>query len=287
MKNSKNLVLTGAVSLALVSGIIPHKNASAELSAAEKKTIVAKINGKPLRLSDLEKIRNSDPQLSKTPLRAVFVPMRQALVLQQVMYGKAEEKKIHLDPKVQEKIKFITQQLIGAEYVKNEVEKKLTDAKIRELYNQGVKKFKAVDEVKARHVVVDTEEKANEVLKKANSGSDFKQLVGENSIAQFKKNDGEINFQKGATPKAFADVVFKLKAGEVHNKPIQSPYGWHVLKVESKGKSKAPSFAEMKETLKNDVRMIEAQKLTKALMNEANVQLYNYDGTPTKQAPKS
>ena len=88
--------------------------------------------------------------------------------------------------------------------------------------------------VRASHILVETEEEANELYEKIQNGGDFEQLAQEKSLCPSGKNGGDLNyFGKGMMVKPFEDAAFSLETGEV-SKPVQTQFGWHIIKLTGK-----------------------------------------------------
>lgn len=90
-----------------------------------------------------------------------------------------------------------------------------------------------INEVSAKHILVETEEAANDLLKKINNGEiSFENAAKEYSKCPSKRNGGDLGFfGRGMMVKEFEDAAFALKEGEV-SAPVQTQFGWHLIKIE-------------------------------------------------------
>ena len=87
--------------------------------------------------------------------------------------------------------------------------------------------------VKASHILVKSEDKANEVLKKLEEGGSFASLAQEYSSCPSKKKGGNLGwFGRGMMVRPFEVAAFDLKKGQV-SKPVKTEFGWHIIKVEA------------------------------------------------------
>ena len=85
--------------------------------------------------------------------------------------------------------------------------------------------------VRASHILVETEEKANELLKEIEAGKDFAELAELYSSCPSKRDGGDLGyFGKGTMVKPFEEAAFALQKGEV-SKPVETQFGWHIIKV--------------------------------------------------------
>lgn len=88
--------------------------------------------------------------------------------------------------------------------------------------------------VRASHILVKTEEEANDLLSKLNDGADFGELAQEYSLCPSKRDGGDLRFfGKGMMVKPFEDAAFSLEIGQI-SKPVQTQFGWHLIKLTDK-----------------------------------------------------
>ena len=91
-----------------------------------------------------------------------------------------------------------------------------------------------VTEIRASHILVNTEEEANNLYNEILNGSDFSQVAQEKSLCPSGQNGGDLGFfGKGVMVKPFEDAAFSLEVGELSN-PVQTQFGWHLIKVTDK-----------------------------------------------------
>ncbi len=135
--------------------------------------------------------------------------------------------------------------LLNVLYKKEIADKaKATEAEIKEEYE------KQKEEVHAAHILVETKEQADAIYQQLKSGADFTQLAKEKSIdPSAKNNGGDLGFfSRGKMIPEFQDVAFKLKPGEI-SRPVQTQYGWHVIKLMEKRNTVQPPFEQAQKTI--------------------------------------
>lgn len=127
---------------------------------------------------------------------------------------------------------------------------KITDADRKAYFEENKATFGQEEQVKASHILVENEEKANEIKKKLDSGEDFAKLAKENSTdAGSKENGGDLGFfGKGQMVKEFEETAFALKVGQI-SAPVKSEFGYHIIKVVEKKEAKEANYDENKDKI--------------------------------------
>jgi peptidyl-prolyl cis-trans isomerase C len=275
---SKRILLASA---ALMLG------ASSLPAIAADNPVVARINGSEIHRSDvIHEIEMMGPQAQQVPAQMLYPQVLQRMISVKLVSAQGYAQKLQNDPDVKEKMKDAEAQIVAETYVHRTVQPKITDAKIKARYDEVVAKFKPEDEVRARHILVKTEDEANDLIKQIKGGADFAKLAGDKSEDKGSaKQGGDLKyFTHDSMVKPFADAAFAMKVGEVSDKPVKTEFGYHVIKVEDKRKSSAPALAELKDQIANRLGQEETDALVKGLEAKAKIEKFNLDGTPLKAA---
>lgn len=152
-----------------------------------------------------------------------------------------------------EKLKTDIEYQLTVEKIMQEITKGIvvSDAEVREYYDNNPDEFKEYpDEVKARHILVDTEEEAKEILKKLKEGADFAELAKEYSKdTSSKEEGGDLGyFNRGIMVPEFDKAVFEMEVGQISD-IVKTQFGYHIIKLEDKKISPIIKFDEIKEDL--------------------------------------
>ena len=151
----------------------------------------------------------------------------------------------------------------------------LKDKDLQHYYEQHKDEFSQPGQVRALHIVVETDQEAKEILGKLKKGEDFKKIAGEKSISPDAKKGGDLGFfSEGQMPKEFDDAVFKLKKGETSN-VVKTPYGYHIFRVTDKVSGGMKTFSDVKEKVETKLVMerqnLEFDKWIKGLKKNAEI----------------
>jgi len=274
-----------AFALLLVAIAAPAFAQSAAPMTADP--VVAKVNGSDIHRSDvLRELQLMGPQAQQVPPQILYPQILQKMVATKLVSEKAYAEKLQNDPEVRAKMKDAEQQIVAEVYVHRAVMPKITDAKVKERYEELAAKFKPQDEVRARHILVPTEDEANAVIAQLKGGADFAKLAEEKSKdTGSAKQGGDLGyFTHDAMVKPFADAAFAMKTGEVSDKPVKTEFGWHVIKVEDKRKSAPPPLSEVHDQIANQLGQEMTNDLVKSMEAKAKIEKFNIDGTPMKTA---
>lgn len=251
-------------------------------SVPAKDPVVAIVNGHDIHLSALAKAAQSlPPQLQQAPPQELYPVLLNRLVDERALLIKARESGIAKKPAVKTQMREAANRALEAAYLRAEVKPKLNDAAVKAYYQKHYVGQKQPEEVKARQILVKTKAEAEKIIDQLNKGAKFSALAIKDSIDPGAKNGGELGwFTKDEMVKPFADAAFALKPGTYTKTPVQSQFGWHIIKSQGKREKPAPSFDDVKDSIRQ--KMTDAA-ITKALENARTglkIKLFNPDGSP-------
>jgi peptidyl-prolyl cis-trans isomerase C len=137
-------------------------------------------------------------------------------------------------------------------------------------------KFKAElgdKEYSARHILVGSEVEAKDVIAQINKGGDFGKIAKEKSKDPGSKDKGgDLGwFSLSGMVKPFGDAVSKLQKGALTSEPVQTQFGWHVIKLEDVRDMKAPPYDKVKDGLQKQLAQRQLEKLLTELRAKATI----------------
>lgn len=180
----------------------------------------------------------------------------------------SKKEKYDTNKDVLEQMTKVRNQVMVAIYLRDKIEKTISvsEGDARKYYTEHKDEFKTKDQVKARHILVKTEEEAKHLISKLDKGANFGDLAAENSLdPSGKSSKGDLGwFAHGQMVKPFEAAAFGLAKGAYTKSPVQTQFGWHVILVEDKKAEQDLSFDETKEDIKNFI----AQKQQKEKLDE-------------------
>ena len=147
-----------------------------------------------------------------------------------------------------------------------------TDAELHAEYDSAIASMDKT-EYHARHILVSNKDQADQVLKKLKGGAKFEDLAKSESIDGSKTNGGDLGwFTLARMVKPFGDAVKGLKKGEYTQQPVQTQFGWHVIKLEDTRDVTPPPFDQVKSQLTNAVIRKKLQAYVAELKKNATIE---------------
>ena len=190
-------------------------------------------------------------------------------------------------PEVKKAIEKAKEGIVAQAYILETIKDKITDEKVKEKYEEVVKKFPKEDEIHLRHILVDNKDVAQSVIKALKNGTDFKKLAQTKSKDGTAKEGGDLGFfRKSELPTELADAAFALKPGTYSQEPVKTDFGWHVLMVEQIRPATPPKFEDIKNEIKSFLMQEAVVALVKDLRSKVKITLFDKDGKPIQPKEK-
>lgn len=243
--------------------------------------VVARVGGQDIMRSEvLEFITTLPEQARQMPLQNLFPMARDRVVGEKMIAAKAVSANLDADPEVQKTLDQVKEQIIRNVYVDRAIKEAVKEEDLQKAYEELKVELAKVEETKARHILVDSEEKAREVITKLDAGEKFEALSAEYSMDQGNKdNGGDLGyFAKTDMVPEFAEAAFALAVGQYTKDAVKTQFGFHVIKAEDRRQRQAPEYEVVKPQLETVVRQRKLAELVDAWQKEANVEVFDING---------
>ena len=242
---------------------------------AQADRVIAKVDGVEIRESDLafaeEDLAGNIPNELSGDARRDFILSYLTDII--IVAKSPETRKAVGTVEFQRKLSFMQNKLMMETMLQSVGKGAVTDQAMKKVYEDAVKQMSSDQEVRARHILVPTEDEAKKILADLKKGGNFEAIAKEKSkdpgaAAQ----GGDLGyFTKEQMVPEFAEVAFKLEKGQLSD-PVKSQFGWHIIKVEDKRSKSPPPFEQVKEQVETYVqRKAQAEYVTK-LREQAKVE---------------
>ena len=240
----------------------------------EPDPVVAKVNGTEIHRSDvMESAKNLPPQMQAQAEELMPVLVERLVDIQLITDAAAAEG-LENDSVVMERLAEVKRELIRQVYLERLVEQEVTDEKLQARYQEFIEENPPEEQVKARHILVEDESEAREVISELDEGADFSELASARSIGPSAPRGGDLGyFTNGTMVPAFSEAAFALDAGSYTAEPVQTQFGWHVILVEDKRATPTPSLDEVREQLTEEVTREVFQEKLAELREGAEIEI--------------
>jgi peptidyl-prolyl cis-trans isomerase C len=260
------LALAGAVaSTALAQG-----GAKDAPKGAPKATTV---NGKPIPKARFDFMLKQQIAQGRPDNEQLRNAIRDQLVAWEMVQQEADRTGLTKNADVQTQIALSRQQIIFQAYVQDYVKTHpIKEEAIRAEYNR-VKALRGEKEYKARHILVEKDTEAKDIIEQLKKGAKFEDLAKQSKDPGSKDKGGELDWQPATTyVKPFADALVKLEKGKTTEVPVQSQFGWHVIRLDDVRAAQFPEFDAVKQQIVQMLQGQEVDKMVKDMLAKAKVE---------------
>ena len=234
---------------------------------------IATVNGKPIKQSLVDFIIKDATAAGKTIDENTRVSIIDKLITNEVLDQEAQKAGVDKKPDFLAKEELTLHELRVNAFISDYIKKNpITDQALKAEYEQQKSLFKGTD-YKARHILVKTENEANEIIKQLAKGTDFISLAKDKTLdTGSKESGGDLGwFQPNTMVKPFSDAVAKLNKGAYTTSAIQTEFGWHVIKLEDTRTAQAPTFEAAKDEIHNFLLRQQLDQLVNSLKAKAKI----------------
>jgi peptidyl-prolyl cis-trans isomerase C len=134
-----------------------------------------------------------------------------------------------------------------------EAKSAVTDAAMHKVYDDATKQMAGEKEVRARHILVETEDEAKAILAELRKGTDFAELARLKSKDPGAAEGGDLGyFTKDQMVPEFSETAFRLESGQLSD-PVKTAFGWHIIRTEDKRDRPVPPFDQVKDQIESYV----------------------------------
>jgi len=244
--------------------------------------VIATVDGEQILSSQiLQAFQQLPRQHRQRGLRAVYGQLLEDLINGRLLTIHGRLNNLAGDPEVKTAVKVAEDSIIGRVYLNRLVKQSITEEKLKARYDELAKKTPSRPEVRARHILVSTEDEAKEVVKMIKGGQPFAEVAKVHSKDPAAPQGGDLGyFRQSDMVKPFADRAFAMKPGEMTETAVKTEFGWHIIKVEDRRNSSVPPFAQVRPQITRDLgRLLTAEILTSA-RGAAKIERFTLEGQP-------
>jgi len=266
LKTDKYVMLKSVGTLAILA-VLASNPAFAEDKSA------ALVNGVSIPQSRIDlrvKAAAAQGQADSPELRKAI---REDMINLEVMAQEAVKLGLNKKDEVLQQIELVKQQVLVGAFVQDYAKSHpISEDQLKQEYD-NLKSRLGNKEYNARHILVGTEAEAKSIIAQLGKKVKFEKLTEKSRDAGSAQQGGSLGW---AVPSnyvpPFADALLKLKKGEYTKEPVQSQFGWHVIKLEDTRDLKLPPFEELKPQLQQRLQQQSIQKTIADLKAKAKIE---------------
>jgi len=221
--------------------------------------------------SDFDRLMSYSPPYLREQLNND--PKQKEMLIRKIMHHRiisemARKEGLDKRADVMEQLGYVIDDFLSKEYIaQNIIDKiKIKDEELKDYYEKNISRFTSPEQVKARHILIKVpfgasledkakaRDKIKNILEWLKKGEKFETLAEQYSedITSNKKG-GELGyFQRGRMPKAFDDMAFSMKPGQISD-VVETDYGYHIIEVQDKREAKTKTFEEVKDSIRQQL----------------------------------
>lgn len=213
--------------------------------------VLATVNGEAITEADVEvamdDVASEYPNLPAEGIKGLTLDF---LIEMRVVAQKAKSEKIDQTDEFKRRIAYVQQRVMMQQLLVREAKNAATDAVMKKFYDEQIGQIKPVEEVRARHILIEGEDDAKKALARVKGGEDFAKVAKEVSKDPGSGAEGgDLGFfTKDRMVPEFAEAAFAMKPGEVSGL-VKSQFGFHIIKLEERRMKPVPTLEQVKDRL--------------------------------------
>ena len=241
---------------------------------AQNIPIVANVNNEDISLETMIHAMNDlPPEIQSQPFMSYYEDLLERVIDIKLFAQEGKKMKLDEEPSVRAAIDFVIEKVLMQAFLSKYVQENIKEENLKASYNNFIADETSREEIKASHILIDTESEAIDVINMLNNGDDFAELAKIKSTGPSGPSGGDLGwFKRGQMVPPFEKAAFSLNKNEIIQRPVQTQFGWHVIKVFDKRIPEAPSYESMKSKLIQDLERKIVSKKIQDLRNDALIE---------------
>jgi peptidyl-prolyl cis-trans isomerase C len=238
-------------------------------------TKVATVNGTDIPKSYVDVIVKAQVQQGTPDSEELRASITNRLIEMQVLAQEANKKGLGKSPELKAQLEVQRMQMLANAYVQEYAKNHpVSDATAKAEYDK-LRSESGEKDYKARHILLDTEVEAKDIIVRLKKGEKFEELAKASKDAGTKEKGGELDWNTANSyVKPFSDALLRLEKGQYTDTPVQTEFGWHVIRLDDTRAAQYPEFDEVKDQLKESLQQPELQRMVKALRGKAKIETH-------------
>ena len=262
------------------SGVVSATLLFAPVTAlVQERIAVGTLNGDPIWLDEVMAVAQTlPPEYREVGLAELYGQLVDEVANSRLAAAAGRDSGLDRNERVANAMKLAADRVLAEAYITDMVAAQITDEAIQAAYDMFVADGASRETVTAAHILVETEDEAKAIIAQLNDGADFAALAREKSTGPSGPNGGELgSFGRGQMVPAFETAAFSMPVDSYSADPVQTQFGWHVIKVTAKDMAPAPALDQMRDQLVSNLSRQSFARVVETLRADATVEVRPYD----------
>lgn len=240
VKSVGTSLLAAAALTLLVTAAVPNA------TMAQENKVLAKVGDREITSADVDQAaKDMAQQFQNFPPAERRARVLDSLIDFNTLAILAEQQGLDKDEELQRRLALLRSRALHNDYFLKNVQPTVTDEMVKARYDEEMAKVTPEQQVQARHILVKTAAEAEAIIKELEGGADFAELAKQKSTGPSGPKGGDLGtFGKGQMVPAFEAAAFALEKGAFSKEPVQTQFGYHIIKVEDKIDQPLPTLEQ-------------------------------------------
>jgi peptidyl-prolyl cis-trans isomerase C len=248
--------------------------------------VLARVNGVDIKQSDLDFAASEvGPRIASLPMTDRRRVLLQYVIENELMAGAGQKDSLDKTENFPGRVAYHQRRALRDAFFDVKITGAVTEADAKKIFDEKIKEVKPEQEIHARHILVASEAEAKEIAERLKKGEDFATLAKEKSKDTGAEGGDLGFFTRGQMLKPFEEAAFALDVGEI-SEPVQTQFGWHIIKVEEKRDQPLPTFDQVKEAIVSQLVQAKAQEVVTGLRDSATIEVVDPELKKSMEAAK-
>ncbi len=237
-------------------------------------SVVATVDGIPITEEELafaaedmaQDLRSIPPAEQRALLTRVLIDMK-------LLANAARALNLNEGELFERRLRYLEERALRRAYFVSQINETISRQDVMAAYETFAASQVPEEELRARHILLASLEDAQVVRQELDAGRDFAELAREKSTGPSGPNGGDLGFfGRGRMVKEFEDAVFSMEVGEISD-PVQTQFGWHIIKLEERRQSKPPAFEQVADQIRQQLLVDRFDQTVERLKSSAVIEI--------------
>ena len=270
---SRILAVSIGSMLTLASCNAQDGDKSAAAPAVSAAAAVATVNGAPISQARFNFLLQQAQQQGQPDSPEVRKNLREKLIIEEVVAQEALKKGMDKSADVNTQIDLARQTILIRAYLQDYIKNNPLGDDVLKAEYEKIKSQMGDKEYHARHILVEKEAEAKDIIAKLKKGEKFEKLAEKSKDPGSKAKGGDLGWAAPANfVPEFSAAMTKLQKGQYTTEPVKSQFGYHIIKLEDSRTMQAPPFDEVKQNLRQRAQQQQIDKMISDLRAKAKIE---------------